>query len=215
MQTVVSEHVPTLSYSAELRRKALHLAALAIPIGILLFGREVAILILVPVGLIALAGDILRVRVRWIHKTVEWVFGPIMRPEEKPPLGAPMVMNGASSMCLTAAICVLIFTPAIAAAALLIQMVGDAAAAVMGRKWGQMRYFGSNKSIEGSAAFLLTGILAALPAIYWPGSALTFPIVMVGAVVAMIAEAVPLPLNDNMRVPLLAGASMTLLTLVF
>jgi len=94
-------------------------------------------------------------------------------------------------------------------------MVGDGAAAIIGRRFGKHRLSGSDKSWEGSVAFLLTAVLVALP--------LTLPVLMnslghtplsnlqigMGALVSTVLEALPIPLNDNVRVPVLAGLAMT------
>lgn len=204
----MSDSPPLISYSAELRRKALHLGALVIPAGILVLGRTAALWLLVPLALVAVTLDVLRPRVRAVHRFIEWVFAPIMRPEEQPPFGGPVVINGATWMCVTAALCALLFPEPIAAASLAMLMVGDGAAAVVGRRFGRTRYPFSEKSVEGSAAFFVTGLVAALP---FGMGALSLPVLAAGALTAAAVEAVPVPVNDNLRVPLAAGAAMLLL----
>ena len=51
-------HEDLLPFTAELGRKAIHLVALVIPDGILLLGRETALVVLVPITAIALASDV-------------------------------------------------------------------------------------------------------------------------------------------------------------
>ncbi|MEX1055765.1 MAG: phosphatidate cytidylyltransferase, partial [Rhodothermales bacterium] len=96
----MSEH--ELPYSAELWRKGLHLVALVIPLGTVLFGRSLAISILVPVTIVALAADVLRVRsdgfAHWLYGT----FGFMMRPEERPAMGSSTVINGATWVLISA-----------------------------------------------------------------------------------------------------------------
>ena len=204
----MSDHAPVISYAAEVRRKALHLLALVIPAGILLFGRETSLLILGPLAALALFGDWSRQRLRWAREPLHRVFAPLMRPEEIPPFGGPIVFNGATMMCVAAALGVALFSPAVAAAALAMQQVGDAAAALVGRRLGRTKWPRSPKSVEGSAAFALfaagMGALVGL----WPGVALSPAQVATGALVAAAVEALPLPVNDNLRVPLAAGAAM-------
>ncbi len=50
-------NTPNLPYSAELKRKAIHLPALAMPIGLLILGRPTALWILAPLSLLALANQ--------------------------------------------------------------------------------------------------------------------------------------------------------------
>lgn len=210
----VSDSPPLISYAAELRRKALHLGALVIPAGILVLGRPAALWLLAPLALVAVTLDVLRLRVLAVHRFIEWVFAPIMRPEEQPPFGGPIVINGATWMCVTAALCALLFPEPIAAASLAMLMVGDGAAAVVGRRFGRTRYPFSEKSVEGSVAFFVTGLVAAIPFGMGFGAAgdgaLSVPTLAVGALTAAVVEAMPLLVNDNLRVPLAAGAAMLL-----
>ena len=207
----VSDHAPVISYQAELKRKALHLGALALPIGLLVLGWATALWVLVPLAVIAVALDVARTRSQAVHRAIVWVFAPIMRPEEQPAFGGPVVINGATWMCVSAALCALVFPEPVAAAALAMLMVGDGAAAVVGRRFGRHRYPFSSKSIEGSAAFVATGFVTALPLVLLPlpgYTPLTLPQLVVGALAAAAIEALPLPINDNVRVPLLAGLVM-------
>lgn len=75
--------------------------------------------------------------------------------------------------------------------------VGDTAAGWVGRRWGRRRW--SGKSVEGSAALFGAGSLTA-----WP---------FVGAVPAVAGAAaaaaveLALPVDDNLSVPLVGGAT--------
>ncbi len=207
----MSDSPPLISYSAELKRKALHLGALVIPAGIVWLGRPTALALLVPLALVALTLDAARHRVRPVHDLIARAFAPIMRPEERPPFGGPIIFNGATWMCVAAALAAALFPETVAAASLALLMVGDAAAAVVGRRYGRMRWPGSPKSVEGSAAFVAAGWVAAMPFALAAEPVLGPGPVLVGAVAAAAVEAVPIPLNDNVRVPLAAGATMLLL----
>lgn len=206
----MSDHVPVISYPAELRRKALHLGALVVPLAILWLGRDV-LWLFVPGAVLAVVGDVARARSAgaraWLHN----LFGGLMRPEEMPPLDGPVTLNGATWMTIAAALCTALFSPPVAAAALAMQMVGDGAAAVVGRRFGQNRWPGSYKSVEGSIAMAVSAWGIGLAVGLWPGAGLTPAVLAVGAVVAAVAEAIPIPLNDNVRVPLAAGLAMALL----
>ena len=210
----MSDAPPTISYAAELRRKALHLGALVLPVGILLVGRPLAPAVLIPLAVLAVVLDWARVRSEPARRVLHVLFAGLMRPEEIPPLGAPVVLNGATWMCVAAALCSVLFAPAVAAASLAMLMVGDGAAAVVGRRFGRTKWPGGLKSVEGTVAYAATAFGIGLAVVFWPwpapGGGLTLAACAVGAGVGAAVEAVPIPLNDNVRVPLLAGAAMSL-----
>lgn len=204
----MSDRPPLISYAAELRRKALHLGALVLPAAILVLGRPTAAYVLVPLAVVAVACDWARVRWEPARRALHGVFGGMMRPEEVPPLGGPLVLNGATWMCVASALSAVVFPPAVAAASLAMLMVGDGAAAVVGRRFGRTKWPDGLKSVEGTVAYAASAFAVGLAVVFWPDADLTLGACAVGAVVGALAEAVPIPVNDNVRVPLVAGAAM-------
>lgn len=189
-----------ISYLSELKRKFLHLLALIIPFCIYLIGKEKALWILIPLSTLALILEVARVRVQSIANIIYLIAGPIMRTEEKPPLGSPVVINGASWVVISATILTIIFPVYIACASLSMFMLGDAAAALVGRKFGKTHWPQSKKTIEGSGAFWAVSSLTLLLFNFLPW----YYVILVSGV-AMILEVIPLPINDNVRVPILVG----------
>lgn len=186
------------------------------PIGLLLLGRPAALWILIPLAIFCVLADIARQRLAWVNRIVRNTFQSLMRPTELPALGDRLVLNGATWMCVSAALCAVLFPEPIAAAALIMLIIGDAAAAIVGRRFGNHRLPNSDKSWEGSVAFLLTAFLATLPltATVWLNSLGYAPLIFfqlgIGVVAATILEALTIPINDNLRVPLVAGLAMML-----
>ena len=185
-----------------------------IPLGILLLdgwtvaGLPLSAVILAPLAALALALDVARVRSRSIRDFLHRWFVWLMRPEEVPPFGGSITFNGATMMCTSAALCAALFPAGVAAAALAMLMVGDGAAAVIGRRFGRHRWPGTPKSVEGSLAYAVTAFGIGLAVVAWPGAELGLVPCAVGAVSGAIVEALPLPVNDNLRVPLLTGLAM-------
>ena len=200
---------PALPYRVELQRKAIHLGALVLPFAMVALPTALARWTLLALAALALAVDVARQRVPAVRRlVVDRVFGWMMRAEEVPAEGAPIVLNGAVWMCLSAAACVWLFPPTVGAAALAMLMLGDAAAAVVGRRWGAHKWPGTPKSVEGSAAYVVAAFATGLVVLTWPGAALTLAACAVGAVVGAALEALPIPVNDNFRVPVLSGLAM-------
>ncbi len=194
-------HIP---YRAEVGRKALHLLALVLPLGVWLVGTPVATWALAALTLLALTGDMLRARSAAFNSFIERVFGWMMRQEEKAPTPGPLVLNGATWVLASLLVLVLLFPLQAALPAFAAFMVGDAAAALVGRRWGRTRWPGTQRTLEGSAAFFAFAALLLL--------ALRVPLLpsLACALVCAAVEALPLALNDNLRVPL-AGALVLLL----
>lgn len=206
----MSGSAPVVSYATEIRRKALHLGALVIPVGIAWAGRPLSVAVLVPLGFLAVGLDWLRQRNATAERWLNGAFGGLMRPQERPPPGAPIVLNGATWMMVGAALCAALFEPAVAAVALAMQMIADAAAALVGRRFGWNRWPRSSKTVEGSVAFAVAAFAVGGAAIWGLGADIRPLGMMVAAILAAAAEALPIPVDDNLRVPLVAGATMML-----
>lgn len=195
-----------LPYRAELKRKALHVLALAAPLGMSWLGMPEALYGLVPLSLLGLSGDVLRALSPRFNRFIHRIFGSLMRARETPPVGRGIAVNGATWVLVSATLLALIFPLYIAVAVFTMFMVSDAVAALVGRRWGRWYWPGSPRTVEGSAAFLLTGlgVLACFPAI-------SFGLGAAGTAAACLAEALPGPGNDNLRVPMAGAVMVTLL----
>ena len=113
-----------------------------------------------------------------------------------------------------------------AAAAVMAMTWGDAAASMVGKKWGQHPYitFGHTRTWEGSGAMLITSFLAIFLTLWLlPGSALSpnsVPLggasaalfALIGSIVATVAESSSPAGTDNLSVPLVTGVVLFLLT---
>ncbi|MEW5994563.1 MAG: hypothetical protein AB1744_09220 [Candidatus Zixiibacteriota bacterium] len=191
-----------ISFSRELLRKATHLGALIIPGGYYLLSLEradmLAIMVPVTVGMILI--DVARLRQWWFwRRLARPVIRPLIRQHE-----AAGDFTGASYILLSVCLTVALFVKPIAIAALCFIIVGDVFAAIIGRSVGRHRF--GRKTVEGSLGCLAGTLLVALfiPELPWT-------IKLSGAVIATVVEALPLGVDDNVSVPILAGLGMTLL----
>jgi dolichol kinase/phosphoserine phosphatase len=98
----------------------------------------------------------------------------------------------------------LIFPFPASAAAIAIFALGDSAASIFGGLIGKRLPFNKGKTLEGSVSGFVFAFLA--------GSLFVAPwIAAVGAAVAMFVEYLPLPVNDNVVIPLVTASVLMLL----
>ena len=99
----------------------------------------------------------------------------------------------------------LLFPTIAGAAAIAMFCFGDSAASLFGGLITTSLPFNKGKTIEGSFAGFIFAFLA--------GLVFVSPLLaLVGAVVAMTVEVLPLPINDNILIPVVTGAALTALT---
>ena len=97
----------------------------------------------------------------------------------------------------------LLFPVPASSAAIAIFALGDSAASIFGRMIGRKTlFFNKGKTIEGSLFGLFFAFLA--------GAFFVSPLkALAGAAVALVVETLPLPVNDNLTIPLITGFMLT------
>lgn len=180
----------------EIKRKTVHLATLIIPIGYRFTSDTAILTFLIPFFLLYLAVDLLR----HFHQGIASLFrrhffGRVLRDEEGPTL------MGSTYFLFASILTILIFPKPIAIASLLILILSDTAAALIGKGFGKVPIF--RKTLEGSLAFFVSSLL-----IVWIYPGLDRLSGSVAALGATVIEALPIPLDDNLTIPLTAGAIM-------
>jgi dolichol kinase len=181
----------------ELGRKAIHLASALVPVLVWLLPREVSKAVLLPGALLALSIDLARLRWRAPRYHLHRRIRTLLRPHERRRL------VGATWMAVAYAFAVWVFPKPVAVAAMLFNGLGDAAAALVGKRWGRHRTRWG-KSWEGFAAGLAVnaGVAAAVAAL---DPRMWLPAALFGALVAAVVELADLPVDDNLRVTLAGG----------
>ena len=143
--------------------------------------------------------DLLRFRVGWFNRQfVRWLF-PLLKQ------GEGNRVTGATYLVVGALFSFLLFGSDIAVAALLFLSLGDPAAAIAGRRMPGFRIKG--KSPVGTAAFVLVALVV-VGVLTGSGAAEYHWGLLAGALVAGLVELMSVPPDDNLAIPLLAGASM-------
>ncbi len=187
--------------AAELKRKSIHLASLVIPVGYYVTPDawrpfwERALLAMV---ILALAIEVFRINHPRIRHVFRHFFGELLRNHEE------VTLLGSTYLLIACLLTIHLFAKPIAVLALAFLIVGDTVAAIVGKSLGKIRIFG--KTAEGSVACFAVcfGMTLFVPEI-------PVPVGLVGALVATVFELLPIPLDDNFRIPLSAGFAMELL----
>ncbi len=191
-----------IPYRYELIRKAIHLLAMALPFGMLVLDRRPALVILAGLTAVALTTEVSRAHSASVRTWVNRVLGWMMRAEEKPPAGQ-VRLSGATWVLISALLLLVCFPVHLASLALTVFMVGDAAAALVGRRFGKHRWGSGPKTIEGTLGFVAVGSMVGL---FFPAPALWFG--PAAAVLAGALELLPGPLNDNLQAPFLTALAL-------
>ena len=182
----------------ELLRKSTHLSGLIIPILYFFLDKKNMLIILGSLTCIAFCVEFAK---RYYPTFSGYFFHylkPLLRSHEKE--GA---ITGATYYITGVLLCIMIFEKRVAMACILFIILGDTAAALVGKRWGRTKLIGS-KSLEGSAACFIVCMLITL---FW-----IHPIVgITGAFFATLTELLPLRIDDNLTVPLISGAVMQLM----
>lgn len=187
----------------ELARKAIHVSSTAVPLLAWLLPRPAGVALLLTLAAVALAVDVARHRIRPVRYYFLRHTRTMLRPHERRGLA------GATWMAMAYAAALLLFPKPVAVAAMLFNGLGDAAAALVGRRWGRHRT-AWGKSWEGFAAGLATDLAVGVAMWMLAPAAVPLAGALLGALVAAAVEFAPLPLDDNVRVTLAGGAGIVL-----
>jgi len=180
----------------EIRRKIVHLATLAIPIGYILTSEETVLIFLIPLFIGLLLVDLLRHYHSGLASLFrKYFFGKVLREEEKPTL------MGSTYFLFSSLLTILLFPKSIAIACLLILTISDTCAALVGKGIGKISIF--EKTLEGSIAFFLSSLL-----IVWVYPNLNRFSGSLAALGATLVEILPIKVDDNLTIPLVTGAIM-------
>ncbi len=208
MQTTQQpQQTQQISYFQEILRKSIHLTSLAIPIIYSFVSRDTALLLLLPITLIALIGDVARRFSPFVREFVHRYFSRMMRPHELD--STRFLLNGATYVLMSATLCVLIFPKIITIIAFSVLIVSDIAAALIGRRYGRRPFL--DKSLVGTLAFIVSGILVTGVIVLLTHAPVELLLIgSIGIVVGGVVEAasIRLRMDDNFSIPTSIGLTM-------
>ena len=143
--------------------------------------------------------DLARFRVSWLNRQFLRWLAPLLKQNEG------HRFTGATYLVIGALLAFLFYGPEVAVPAMLFLSLGDPAAALAGRRMPGPRVRG--KSPGGTAAFVVIALVV-VAALVGSGAIDYHWGLLVGALVAGLVELASVPPDDNLAVPLLAGAAM-------
>lgn len=181
-------------------RRVFHLVAASCTTLLALVIPEPAYMTLVGSGaLFSLAVDVGRQRAGFFNRAYMGIFGSILKPAEATDI------TGATYLLIAIFFAFYFFGMDVALPVLMFIAVGDPVAALVGTRCPGPRVWG--KSPVGSLAFIAAS-MAVWAILVSGGFGVWSWAVAVTAIVAAAVEFAPLPLDDNLTVPLIAGGFM-------
>ncbi len=185
----------------ELARKAIHYTASLIPIlYYFVFNRTITLSVLGACSFIFIVAELLRMRYPRLYRLYLKIFGFMIRHHER-----RTKFTGATFVFLGSFLTVFLFPKEVAVISLLFLTIGDPTACLIGLACGKHKLI-REKTLEGSLAFVIAGLLATL----WIPT-VPFTIKIVGVILAGLIELIPWRIDDNLMIPLLSGTIMMIL----
>jgi len=166
-----------------------------------ILGRERALLFYAVFFILVLAMDVARLSIPALNQFVFERFSSFIRQSEEHKL------TGTPPYILGIGLSLLLFSPGIATAAVCFLAFGDVSASAIGEQYGKTKI--RDKSLEGTAAFVIACMFAGL-FLFLMGISVSPGIMALGIVAAAGVELFPLPINDNLVIPLISGGVMQL-----
>lgn len=168
-----------------------------------ILGRDKALVFYGALFLFVLIIDLVRLSVPAVNRFMYEHFGSFIRQNEEHKL------TGTPTYVLGIGLSFLFYSAEVATAAICFLAFGDVSATTIGERYGKTKI--GPKSLEGTAAFITAalgaGFLLNLVGIHLPPA-----VIITGGIVAAGVELLPLPVNDNLIIPLISGLVMQVLS---
>ena len=183
----------------EISRKFLHIFSLIIPLSYLWIFKDksLVLVLLLILSIFSILIEFFRFKIELINNIFKKFFNFMLRKNE-----LKGSITGATWLIIGNLITIYLYPIYIAVPALIFLSIGDSFAALFGKKIPKLKI--GNKSIIGT----LAGIFSSLSIALLVNQALPTHVLVIGAVTAMLVELLPIPLNDNLTIPILSGFIM-------
>lgn len=193
-------------------RKSIHLFSSVVPFSYYFIPREIEIVLLSVMLFLMLSIDIGRARSKPFRDLYERFLGDILRHHETEAGG--FKLTGGSYIVIAFLLCAILFPKPLAITAMFIVIFCDSMAAIIGILFGKHR-IALGKTLEGSLAFLVTGLI-----IVWLSPKLTqsmteYYVAASSVLLTTGIELLPLKVDDNIIIPMFFGAVYLILLKIF
>lgn len=165
-----------------------------------LTSRKTIVMLTASVALFFILLDLIRLSRKGINRFMMETLSFIFKSKEE------HTFSSMTNFMISALLGFLLFPREIACAAILFPVFGDMFAKLFGLEYGRTRLY--HKTLEGSIIYLSFSILAG----YFYSLFTSFPyhLIIIGAVAATVAEALPWNIDDNLSGVLISGTAMHL-----
>jgi dolichol kinase len=167
-----------------------------------IFGRSNSFILYGALAAVVLLIEVARLSLPAMNHFFYTHFGSFIRKNEE------HTMTGTVPYIIGIGLSLYAYATPVAVAAVCFLAFGDVAATTIGERFGRTKM--GNKSLEGTGAFIVIAVAAGL-ALHLAGLHLTPWVIVAGAVVAAGVELLPLPVNDNLVIPIVSGAVMEII----
>lgn len=185
----------------ELQRKAIHLCSVIIPVSYYFLERNFLLVVVGAGTAFMILLDVFRKLFPAVDNFYVKIMGFVLRKKE---LNVKEhYLTGGTYYAIGVFLPLILFVREIAASAILIMIISDTFAALVGKKFGKHNLW--NKSVEGSITFFILGMLIVFLTPKVSANYLEYVYAAVALAVATVIEALPFEIDDNISVPLSFG----------
>ncbi|MAJ45367.1 MAG: hypothetical protein CMF96_11585 [Candidatus Marinimicrobia bacterium] len=177
-----------ISLKGEMQRKLIHISSGLIPIMVIFYGKSKIIPFLLLFTILFILFDFLKNNVKWVQIIYKFFFKALSRKHEI------THFTGASYVLIGYLITLLFFSENIAVFSMFVLCFSDSSAALIGRVYGKNKI--GNKTLEGTFAFILVGLLISL---FF--QSIPLPIRVLAIFLAAVIELTAIRINDNLSIP--------------
>lgn len=190
----------------ELLRKAIHLSSVVIPISYYFLEKNILLIVVGAGTVFMILLDIFRKYFPSVNDFYVKVMGFVLRKKEINV--KEHFLTGGTYYAIGVFLTILLFKREIASPAIMIMIICDTFAALVGKKFGKHNFW--NKTLEGSLTFFIIGVAIVMLTPKVTSNYLEYAYAIIALLIATVIEALPFELDDNITIPVSFGIIYTI-----